>query len=63
MIDVFIIHSGKDYDYVKEQVEPFLMDETEDASDPLSKERNANVLTLESGTESNWKKDARKKSS
>lgn len=61
MIDVFIIHSGKDYDYVKEQVEPFLMDETEDASDPLSKKRNANVLTLESGTESNWKKDARKK--
>ena len=61
MIDVFVIHSGKDYDYVKEELEPYLMGQVKGADGDASKECNANVLTLESGEESNWKKDAKKK--
>ena len=57
MVNVFIIHSGKDYEYVKTMVEPYLMGKLEASNN----ECNANILTLESGKEAKWKKDAKKK--
>ena len=57
MINVFVIHSGRDYKMVKEEIEPFLVSDVE----KQSYMPNCNILTLESGVESNWKKDAAKK--
>lgn len=61
MVDVFIIHSGNDYNYVKDFVEPFLKNEIDVNGKKITGTSNANVLTLESGKKSNWKKDALKK--
>ena len=61
MVNVFIIHSGKDYDYVKSTVEPYLMGEIDEKGNLISGECNTNILTLKSGENYNWKKDARKK--
>ena len=61
MVNVYIIHSGKDYDYVKSTVEPILMGKTDENGNPGSGECNANVLTLESGVAKSWKMDAKKK--
>ena len=61
MVDIFVVHSGKDYDYVKGFVEPFLKNEIDVNGKEIKGSSNANVLTLESGEESNWKKDALKK--
>ena len=58
MINVFMIHSGKDYDMVKEVVEPYLSG-TDGSS--VNAYPNCNILTLESGVESSWKKDAMNK--
>ena len=57
MVNVFIIHSGRDYDYVKEYVEPFLMGRIDEDAHPVARENNANILTLKSGENYNWKKD------
>ncbi len=59
MVNIFIIHSGNDYDYVKEVVEPYLLGAMNDSDAVL--EGNTNVLTLKSGNPSNWKRDAVKK--
>lgn len=56
MVNVFIIHSGKDFDYVKERIEPYLRGEKDENGGPADGENNANILTLESGSHSNWKK-------
>ena len=61
MVNVYIIHSGKDYDYVKSTVEPILMGKTDENGNPGSGECNANVLTLESGVAKSWKMDAKKR--
>ncbi len=61
MVNVFIIHSGKDYQYVKNNVEPYLMGKKDNSGVAADLECNANILTLQSGKQSNWKKDARKK--
>ena len=61
MVNVFIIHSGKDYDYVKSTIEPYLKGEIDEQGNPINGECNSNVLTLESGIEYNWKRDARRK--
>ena len=61
MVNVFIIHSGKDYDYVKTTIEPFLMGRIDEDGNAAHEECNSNILTLESGREYNWKKDAVKK--
>ena len=65
MVNVFIVHSGKDYDYVKDTVEPFLMGLEDENGKPANRGGSANILTLESGENSSrnkdaWKKDARK---
>ena len=54
MINVFIIHSGKDYDRVKQEIEPYLLGENPQTS-------SCNFLALESGKAGNWKKDAARK--
>ncbi len=56
MVNVFIIHSGKDFDYVKKRIEPYLRGEKDEDGKPADGENNANILTLESGSHSNWKK-------
>ena len=56
MVNVFIIHSGKDYDYVKQNVEPYLMGKIDEDGKPAGRENNANILTLKSGEKFNWKK-------
>lgn len=58
MINVFMIHSGKDYITVKDEIEPYLRGDDLDSSSVTA---NCNVLTLESGVESSWKKDALRK--
>ena len=60
MVNVFIIHSGKDYDYVKQEVEPYLMGRIDEDGNPTERENNANILTLKSGKNFNWKKAALK---
>ncbi|MBR3036012.1 MAG: hypothetical protein IKI54_01795 [Lachnospiraceae bacterium] len=60
MVNVFIIHSGKDYDYVKTEVEPYLMGQTDEDGKPAKRENNANILTLRSGKAGSWKADAKK---
>jgi hypothetical protein len=54
MINVFIIHSGRDYDRVKQEIEPYLVGENRQDS-------SCNLLTLESGKGGSWKKDAGQK--
>ena len=54
MINVFIIHSGKDFDRVKSEIEPYLLGDDPQLS-------SCNLLTLESGKAGNWKKDAARK--
>ena len=60
MVNIFIVHSGKDYDYVKETVEPSLLGIDEDLDENSVMIGNANILTMKSGTNYNWKKEARK---
>ena len=61
MVNVFIIHSGSDYDYVKNTIEPYLMGKIDENRNAVNRECNANILTLKSGSKSNWKKDALKR--
>lgn len=56
MVNVFIIHSSKDYGVIKEKVEPYLKGEDEQST----KECNANVLILESKKKV-WRGEAKKK--
>ena len=60
MVNVFIIHSGKDYDDVKTEVEPYLMGQIDEDGKPAGRENNANILTLRSGKAGSWKQDAKK---
>jgi len=60
MVNVFIIHSGKDYDYVKTVVEPYLMGQIDEDGQAAKRVNNANILTLESGKPSRWKSTAKK---
>ena len=61
MVNVFIIHSGKDYEYVKRTVEPYLMGKIDEDGKEVCLENNANILTLKSGEKTHWKKGALKK--
>ncbi len=61
MVNVFIIHSGIDYDYVKDTIEPFLRGEKDLLHNDIKGECNANILTLQSGSEFKWKKEAKQK--
>ena len=61
VINVFIIHSGQDFEYVKETVEPYLLGIKTLDGEEGDHSGNANILTLESGNPSKWKKDARNK--
>ena len=58
MINVFMIHSGKDYEMVKDVIEPYLRGTDDDGPSTYA---NCNILTLESGVETSWKKDAMNK--
>ncbi len=49
MVNVFIVHSGNDYDYVKDSVEPFLMGKIDEDGKKIDAKCNANILTLKSG--------------
>ena len=62
MVNVFIVHSGSDYDYVKNYMEPYLRGEIDDNGGPAEFGGSSNILTLESGknTSSNWKTNALK---
>ncbi len=60
MVNVFIVHSGTDYDYVTKEVEPFLRGESIKEGSGISTENNANILTLRSGIPSHWKRDTLK---
>lgn len=55
MINVFMIHSGQDYNMVKEVIEPYLRGSKEDGPNTSA---NCSILTLESGEDIPWKKDA-----
>ena len=61
MVNVFIIHSGKDYAFVKEEVEPYLLGRRDELGNECDRGGNANLLTLESGKRGSWKRDALKK--
>ncbi len=61
MVDVFVIHSGKDYEYVKTRVEPYLLGKIDEKGKPAKREGYSNILTLESGKRGSWKKDAKNK--
>ena len=61
MVNTFIVHSGTDYDYVKNFVEPYLMGQVDEEGKEANKENNANILTLKSGIKKQWKWDALKK--
>ena len=58
MVDVFIIHSGKDYEYVKKTIEPYLRGEIDENGNPCNREGYANILTMRSGVKCDWKKEA-----
>ena len=62
MVNVFIVHSGSDYDYVKTHMEPYLRGAIDDNGEPAEFGGSSNILTLESGknTSSNWKTNALK---
>ncbi len=55
MINVFMIHSGQDYKMVKEVIEPYLRGSKDDGPNTSA---NCSILTLESGEDIPWKKDA-----
>ena len=61
MVNVFIIHSGNDYEFVKDQLEPFLRGEKDEQGREVNAGGSANILTLASGKRSPWKLDALKK--
>lgn len=58
MVDVFIVHSGKDYDYIKKHVEPYLMGRIDENDNSMDGECNVNILTLTSGKKGSWKRAA-----
>ena len=58
MVNIFIIHSGIDYRYVKDWVEPYLMGKIDEEGLSTSRKNNANILTLKSGENYNWKREA-----
>lgn len=60
MVNVYIVHSGKDYEYVKNKVEPYLTGKINESGHVINGENNANILTLKSGIPSRWKKQALK---
>ena len=50
MVNVFIIHSGKNYTYIKKRVEPYLQGKIDDnLQKPENIQSYANILTLPSG--------------
>ena len=55
MINVFMIHSGNDYKMVKEVIEPYLSRTDDEGPSTVA---NCSILTLESGEDIPWKKDA-----
>jgi len=62
MVDIFIVHSGTDYDRVQTFIAPYLegkIDLKGEQKKPNG-DGNANILTLKSGKESDWKKDTLK---
>ncbi len=67
MVNVFVIHAGNDYDYVKNEVEPFLTGSSNDGIDKKNVKTKIRLLIMESGKNNpkkanyNWKKDAGKK--
>ena len=61
MVNVFVIHSGKDYEYVKNVVEPYLTGKKEADGSPGNGRSSANILTLESGKPGSWKREAKRK--
>lgn len=61
MVNVFIIHSGNDYKFVKEEIEPFICGQIKTIDNSSNNKCNANILTLSSGKRKNWKPDASKK--
>ena len=58
MVNVYIVHSGKDYEYVKNKIEPYLTGKIDESGHAINGENNANILTLKSGIPSRWKKQA-----
>ena len=46
MVNVFIVHAGKDYDFVKERIEPFLLGLKDENGRPASVGGSSNILTL-----------------
>ena len=60
MVNVYIVHSGKDYEYVKNKIEPYLTGKIDENGHAINGENNANILTLKSGIPSRWKKQALK---
>ena len=60
MVNVFIVHSGKDYDYVKNTVEPAILGIKETKNENSAPIGNANLLTMKSGTQYNWKHEAKR---
>ena len=61
MVNVFVVHAGSDYDFVKDRIEPFLLGLKTVEGEPDNAGGSSNILTLESGKASSWKADARKK--
>ena len=61
MVNVFVVHAGSDYDFVKERIEPFLLGLKNEKGEPDNAGGSSNILTLESGKASSWKADAKKK--
>lgn len=61
MVNVFMVHSGRDYDYVKRFVEPYLTGKLDEDGNAVKRSSYSNILTLKSGKRSNWKKDALRK--
>ena len=62
MVDIFIVHSGTDYDRVQTFIAPYLEGKIDlkGEKDNPNGDGNANILTLKSGKESDWKKDTLK---
>lgn len=61
MVNIYIVHSGKDYEYVKNFVEPYLIGQMNDKGEQIQSESYANILTMKSGKMQYWKREARKK--
>ena len=76
MVNIFIVHSGLDYTYITETLEPYLRGETDENGNHIKSECFANILTLQSAkgnanqkngaakkayvSGNNWKTEARK---